>query len=169
MTLLVSQDINLSMNVKQKITPPGLLFWGAVLVSSVIAITTLALAIVLFVSDAYINAEAGLVIATVGLALFTFFLWFAAALTARVAHRELKESLKERTQATAGKRFANLVNSADLALQMDNRFHSDRVLRIRHGAVMYLAKREGLKYRAITTTSVLTVLTRNVGMNSPRI
>jgi len=157
------------MNVKQKITPPGLLFWGAVLVSSVIAITTLALAIVLFVSDAYINAEAGLVIATVGLALFTFFLWFAAALTARVAHRELKESLKERTQATAGKRFANLVNSADLALQMDNRFHSDRVLRIRHGAVMYLAKREGLKYRAITTTSVLTVLTRNVGMNSPRI
>jgi len=33
------------------------------------------------------------------------------------------------------------VNSANLTLQLDNRFNSDRALRIRHGAVRFLAER----------------------------
>ena len=72
-----------------------------------------------------------MVLATGALALFTAFLWLAAVITARFARSEISTS--------------TAVNSANLTLQPDNRFNSDRALRIRHGAVRFLA--ETGKYR----------------------
>jgi hypothetical protein len=71
--------------------------------------------------------DVGVMVATAGLALFTAFLWLAAAFTARYARTEMSTS--------------TAVNSANLTLQLDNRFNSDRALRIRHGAVRFLAER----------------------------
>lgn len=71
--------------------------------------------------------DRGVMVATAGLALFTAFLWLAAAFTARYARTEMSTS--------------TAVNSANLTLQLDNRFNSDRALRIRHGAVRFLAER----------------------------
>ena len=73
------------------------------------------------------DVDVGVMVATAALALFTAFLFLAAALTARFARTEL-------TTSTA-------VNSANLTLQLDNRFNSDRALRIRHGAVRSLAEK----------------------------
>jgi hypothetical protein len=73
-----------------------------------------------------VHVDVGVMVATAALALFTAFLFLAAAITARFARTEL-------TTSTA-------VNSANLTLQLDNRFNSDRALRIRHGAVRSLAE-----------------------------
>jgi len=72
------------------------------------------------------HVDVGVMLATGALALFTAFLWFAAAITARFARAEISTS--------------TAVNSANLTLQLDNRFNSDRALRIRHGAVKFLAE-----------------------------
>jgi hypothetical protein len=72
------------------------------------------------------DVDLGIMAATAALALFTAFLWLSAAMTARFAHREISTS--------------TAVNSANLTLQLDNRFNSDRALRIRHGAVRFLAE-----------------------------
>src|SRR5215210_3166551 len=76
------------------------------------------------------HIDPGVVIATGALALFTAFLWCSAAITARFARAEILTS--------------SAVNSAHLTLQLDNRFNSDRALRIRHGAVIFLAKKRNL-------------------------
>ena len=73
------------------------------------------------------HVDVGVMFATGALALFTAFLWLAAAITARFARTEISTS--------------TAVNSANLTLQLDNRFNSDRALRIRHGAVRFLAKK----------------------------
>ena len=70
-------------------------------------------------------------IATGALALFTAFLWCSAAITARFARAEILTS--------------SAVSSADLTLKLDNRFNSDRALRIRHGAVRFLAEERGVQ------------------------
>jgi hypothetical protein len=75
-----------------------------------------------------LKTDPGVALATAGLALFTGLLFVAAAVTAFFAYREISTSTS--------------VNSAALALQMDNRFHSDRALRIRHGAATFLAKHQ---------------------------
>jgi hypothetical protein len=77
--------------------------------------------------------EVGVVLATGALALFTAFLWFAAAITARFARAEILTS--------------TAVNSANLTIQLDNRFNSDRALRIRHGAVRFLAEERDVPIR----------------------
>ena len=74
--------------------------------------------------------DPGVVIATGALALFTAFLWCSAAITARFARAEILTS--------------SAVSSADLTLKLDNRFNSDRALRIRHGAVKFLAEERGV-------------------------
>ena len=110
-----------------------ILFWMAIGVGAVLAIAAIVLGWVLYADyfgerkDAETAAVGS---ATVALALFTCFLWLAAAITARFARKEIIT--------------ATDVNSANLALQLDNRAHSDRALRIRHGAVTYLAKKRGI-------------------------
>jgi len=74
--------------------------------------------------------DVGVALATGALALFTAFLWLAATITARFARTEISTS--------------TAVNSANLTLQLDNRFNSDRALRIRHGAVCFLAEKRGV-------------------------
>ena len=76
------------------------------------------------------HVDVGVMFATGALALFTAFLWLAAAITARFARTEISTS--------------TAVNSANLTLQLDNRFNSDRALRIRHGAVRFLAEKRGV-------------------------
>jgi hypothetical protein len=71
-------------------------------------------------------SDPGVALATAGLAIFTGLLFFAGAVAASIARQEIVTSVD--------------VNSANLALQMDNRFVSDRALRIRHGAVSFLAE-----------------------------
>jgi len=76
--------------------------------------------------------DPGVALATAGLAIFTGLLFFAGALAATFAREEILTSTD--------------VNGANLALQLDNRFVSDRALRIRHGAVSYLIEtKEELK------------------------
>src|SRR5215210_5388592 len=79
------------------------------------------------------DVDPGVVIATGALALFTAFLWCSAAITARFARAEILTS--------------SAVSSADLTLKLDNRFNSDRALRIRHGAVRFLAEERGCVHR----------------------
>jgi hypothetical protein len=79
------------------------------------------------------ETDPGVALATTGLALFTGLLFFAGAVTAYFAYDEIT------TSAAANKLSAD-ANKATLALQMDNRFVGDRALRIRHGAVTFLAK-----------------------------
>jgi hypothetical protein len=76
------------------------------------------------------KSDPGVALATAGLAIFTGLLFFAGAVAATIAGQEIVTSTD--------------VNSATLALQMDNRFVSDRALRIRHGAVKFLAERRKL-------------------------
>jgi len=75
-----------------------------------------------------VDVDPGVGLATIGLALFTGLLFLAAAVTAFFAYEEISRS--------------TAAHSANLALQMDNRFHSDRALRIRHGAVTFLANHQ---------------------------
>jgi hypothetical protein len=82
----------------------------------------------IFVEGSLGGPDPGLGLATAGLALFTGLLFVAAAATAIAAKEEISTS--------------TAVNSADLALAMDNRFHSDRALRIRHGSVAFLASNQ---------------------------
>ena len=104
-----------------------ILFWIAIGVGAVLAIAAILLGWVLY-ADYFGEREhpeaAAIGSATVVLALFTCFLWLAAAITARFARTEISTTTD--------------VNSANLALQLDNRAHTDRALRIRHGAVWYL-------------------------------
>ena len=79
--------------------------------------------------------DPGVALATTGLALFTGLLFFAAAAGAYFAYDEI-------TTSAAANSLSAAANSANLALQMDNRYHSDRALRIRHGAVTYLANNQ---------------------------
>jgi hypothetical protein len=79
--------------------------------------------------------DPGVALATTGLALFTGLLFFAAAAGAYFAYDEI-------TTSAAANSLSAAANSATLALQMDNRYHSDRALRIRHGAVTYLANHQ---------------------------
>jgi hypothetical protein len=72
------------------------------------------------------KSDPGVALATAGLAIFTGLLFFAGAVAATIAGQEIVTSTD--------------VNSATLALQMDNRFVSDRALRIRHGAVSFLTE-----------------------------
>ena len=78
------------------------------------------------------EGDPGVGLATAGLALFTGLLFLAAAITAFFAYEQISTS--------------TAVNSADLALQLDNRFNSDRGLRIRHGAVTFLASQRGVTW-----------------------
>jgi hypothetical protein len=80
--------------------------------------------------EVFKEVDPGVVIATGALALFTAFLWCSAAITARFARAEILTS--------------SAVSSADLTLKLDNRFNSDRALRIRHGAVRFLAEERGV-------------------------
>ena len=79
------------------------------------------------------RVHAGVALATGALALFTCLLWVAAAVTARFARSELATS--------------SAVNSANLTLQLDKLFSSDRALRTRHGAVMFLVKKRSLEHK----------------------
>ena len=111
------------------------LFWTAIGVGAVLTIAAIALGWVLY-ADYFRGPDhpeaAAIGSATVVLALFTCFLWLAAAITARFARTEISTTTD--------------VNSANLALQLDNRAHSDETLRIRHGAVCFLVEtREDLK------------------------
>jgi hypothetical protein len=81
------------------------------------------------------GTDPGVALATMALALFTGLLFVFAAATAIFAYEEIRAS------SIANKLSAG-ANSAALALQMDNRFNSDRALRIRHGAVIFLAKHQ---------------------------
>ncbi len=96
---------------------------------SIVLIVVLVILAVLFAPplffDPAVEVDPGVGLATAGLALFTGLLFLAAATTAYFAYTEISRS--------------TAANSADLALQMDNRFNSDRALRIRHGAVTFLA------------------------------
>jgi len=105
------------------------LFWAAILVGVALTVATIVLGWWVY-KGALNPGEVGIALATGALALFTCFLWLAAAITARFARAEISTS--------------TAVNSADLTLQLDNRFHNDRALRIRHGAVMFLAEKRGV-------------------------
>jgi hypothetical protein len=88
------------------------------------------------------ETDPGVALATTGLALFTGLLFFAAAVTAYFAYDEISTStISNRLSADANEALAD-ANKANLALQMDNRFNSDRALRIRHGSVTFLAKHQ---------------------------
>jgi len=105
------------------------LFWVSIVVGFLLMTLVLTLGWQLF--DQFPKqVDAGVVLATGALALFTAFLWCSAAITARFARAEILTS--------------SAVSSADLTLKLDNRFNSDRALRIRHGAVKFLAQKRNL-------------------------
>src|SRR5215210_788159 len=106
------------------------LFRVSILVGLLLMILVLALGWQMFARMPE-KIDAGVVLATGALALFTAFLWCSAAITARFARTEILTS--------------SAVSSADLTLKLDNRFHSDRALRIRHGAVIFLAQKRNLR------------------------
>jgi hypothetical protein len=81
------------------------------------------------------GTDPGVALATMALALFTGLLFLFGAVTAIFAYEEISTSAVANSLSAAA-------NSATLALQMDNRFHSDRALRIRHGAVIFLSKHQ---------------------------
>lgn len=106
------------------------LFWASIAVGFSLMIGVFTLGWLMYMNPPNEHVDVGVVLATGALALFTAFLWFAAAITARFARSEILTS--------------TAVNSANLTLQLDNRFNSDRALRIRHGAVKFLAEKRGL-------------------------
>lgn len=101
------------------------LFWSSTILGALLTGGIIFLGILLYQEGKFVG-EGAIALATGGLALFTGFLWLSAAITARFARSEISTS--------------TAVNSANLTLQLDNRFNSDRGLRIRHGAVTFLAK-----------------------------
>jgi hypothetical protein len=105
------------------------LFWVSVVVGGLLISAVFVLGSWTFITEPK-DVDKGVVVATGALALFTAFLWLAAAITARFARAEISTS--------------TAVNSANLTLQLDNRFNSDRALRIRHGAVRFLAEKRGV-------------------------
>jgi hypothetical protein len=106
------------------------LSWIGGITSLFLILTAIAIAVIPPVGEflGRDSGDPGVAFATAGLAIFTGLLFFAAAVAAGIAREEISA--------------ATHVNSANLALQMDNRFHSDRVLRIRHGAAAFLAKHQ---------------------------
>jgi hypothetical protein len=78
------------------------------------------------------EGDPGVGLATAVLALFTGLLFLSAAITAFFAYEQISTT--------------TAVNSADLSLQLDNRFNSDRGLRIRHGAVTFLANQRDVNW-----------------------
>jgi hypothetical protein len=113
------------------------LFWVSIIVGLLVMAVVLTIVVILGwlmysdpTHDPVPGVDGGVVFATGSLAFFTAFLWCAAAITARFARGEISAS--------------TAVSSATLTLQLDNRFNSDRALRIRHGAVKFLAERRKL-------------------------
>jgi hypothetical protein len=106
------------------------LFRASIIAGGLLIFAVLALGVWMYLAPPSEHVDVGVVLATGALALFTALLWFAAAITARFARTEISTS--------------TAVNSANLTLQLDNRFNSDRSLRIRHGAVKFLAEKRGL-------------------------
>jgi hypothetical protein len=101
-------------------------FRFSLVLGSILMITLVVLAWRIYHRPPSKDVDVGVMFATAALALFTAFLWLAATITARFARSEISTS--------------TAVNSANLTLQLDNRFNSDRALRIRHGAVEFLAE-----------------------------
>src|SRR5215208_5804179 len=107
------------------------LFWAAMVFGTLLIAGVVALSVLVFKYPERLGeVESGVALATGALALFTAFLWLAAAITARFARAEIA--------------ISTAVNSANLTLQLDNRFNSDRALRIRHGAAQFLANERGV-------------------------
>ncbi len=106
------------------------LFWASMLVGLSLMTAVVVLGWQIYTEPPSEHVDVGVALATGALALFTAFLWFAAAITARFARTEISTT--------------TAVNSATLTLQLDNRFNSDRALRIRHGAVRFLAEKRGV-------------------------
>ena len=104
------------------------LFWVSIIAGLLLMalVLTLGWRMYRMLPNPELGVHAGVVIATAALAFFTAFLWCSAAITARFARAEILTS--------------SAVSSADLTLKLDNRFNSDRALRIRHGAVKFLAE-----------------------------
>jgi hypothetical protein len=88
------------------------------------------------------ETDPGVALATTGLALFTGLLFFAAAVTAYFAYDEISTTTVSNKLSAAANEASADANKANLALQMDNRFNSDRALRLRHGAITFLAKHQ---------------------------
>lgn len=121
---------------KQRAQQFEILFWIAVVAGVALTVILMLLglgAYIGFFSSGHSEGDVGLTLVTGVLALFTLMLWLAAAITARFAHREITSS--------------SAISSAELTLQLDNRFHSDRALRIRHGAVTYLVQKRRTNLR----------------------
>ena len=106
------------------------LFRASIIAGSLLILAVLVLSLWMALAPPSEHVDVGVVLATGALALFTALLWFAAAISARFARTEISTS--------------TAVNSATLTLQLDNRFNSDRALRIRHGAVCFLAERRSV-------------------------
>src|SRR5918998_1639123 len=120
---------------KRKTSPSTrLALLAAGIVSTILSVFLIVVAIRLspHLFAAEFEGDPGVGLATAGLALFTGLLFLAAAITAFFAYEQISTS--------------TAVNSADLALQLDNRFNSDRGLRIRHGAVTFLASQRGVTW-----------------------
>jgi hypothetical protein len=123
--------------VWRKINPMTLLV-GVALIGGLIALCLVVLGFVVtleFFPLGEHGTDPGVALATMALALFTGLLFVFGAATAIFAYEEIRAS------SIANKLSAG-ANSAALALQMDNRFCSDRALRIRHGAVIFLARHQ---------------------------
>jgi len=111
---------------------------GIAFVGGLIALLLIALGFVVTLELFHLGehgTDPGVALATMALALFTGLLFLFGVVTALFAYEEISTSSKANKLSAAA-------NSATLALQMDNRFHSDRALRIRHGAVNFLANHQ---------------------------
>lgn len=93
------------------------------------------------------RATIGLTIATVALAAFTSLLVAGTVIIARYTARTVDHARREFKASTEARELTNTVNSADLTLRLDERFHSDRALRIRHGAATFLLQKRGSPLR----------------------
>jgi hypothetical protein len=125
------------MSKKQRNLVFEVLFWVSIIVGLLVMAVVVTVVVILGwlmynapTLEPVEGVDVGVVFATGALAFFTAFLWCAAAITARFARAEISTS--------------TAVSSANLTLQLDNRFNSDRALRIRHGAVEFLAERRKL-------------------------
>jgi len=121
------------MNQKMKDNIFEVLFWAAMGLGALLIVAVVTLSVLVYKDPERLGeVDPGVALATGALALFTAFLWLAAAITARFARAELS--------------ISTAVNSANLTLQIDNRFQSDRALRIRHGAAQFLANERGVVF-----------------------
>jgi hypothetical protein len=109
-----------------------LFFWISIGAGAALIVTVLLLGWPLYkgASPKEVPVDVGVMLATGALALFTAFLWLSAAITVRFARDEIS--------------ISTAVSSANLTLQLDNRFNSDRALHIRHGAIIFLAEERGV-------------------------